>query len=270
MNTPEFITLTHADIPGVLSTTTATERRDQILAKARRGNSIGSPASAEAAAAVLRECREFTRAIEEARRDVKESPMKLCRAIDALAEQLTAGVEAEAKRISGILGTWQLEQKRIADDAARRAREEEQRVIREAEEKAAAEAEKARLAREELEAQAARATSAKQAEAIERKIDKLDAKTEAASAAHVDAVEQKIAEVRVAAVAVAAPAPAGISARAPIEFEITDIVALYESAPFLVLMEPNKPAIRAALKGLKEGQSLPGVRHWKAARAVVR
>ena len=53
-------------------------------------------------------------------------------------------------------------------------------------------------------------------------------------------------------------------------FEILDIVALYEAAPYLVKMEPNVVALKAALRQLKPDQHLPGVKHWMEAKTHVR
>jgi hypothetical protein len=62
----------------------------------------------------------------------------------------------------------------------------------------------------------------------------------------------------------------GIAVGSEIKFEVTDIVALYESAPYLVKLEPNNASIKSALKQLGKDQTLPGVRHWREAKTVVR
>lgn len=51
---------------------------------------------------------------------------------------------------------------------------------------------------------------------------------------------------------------------------ISAIVALHEAHPMFVILSPNNAAIKAGLKQLADGQSLPGVRHWKEAKTVVR
>lgn len=269
METTDLIAVSGDTYPLISATAAAHQRRDDLLATARRGTTVRDADSAERAAAVLRDCKDFTRAIEEARKAVKEAPLKLCKEIDALADSLTSQVDREAGRLALLLGTWQKEQRRLADEAARAAREREAQLVREAEEKARAEADKLRAEREALAAQAAQATTAAQAEAVMAQAEALEAKAAEASAAHVAEVEQKIVETRVAAAGKLPPAPAGIAARNEIKFEVTDIVALYEAAPFLVLLTPNTAALKAAIKGLTAGQSLPGVRHWTEARAIV-
>jgi hypothetical protein len=64
--------------------------------------------------------------------------------------------------------------------------------------------------------------------------------------------------------------PAGIATRSEVKFEVTDIVALYEANAAFVLLSPNNAALKAALKQLPEGQTLPGVRHWREAAVTVR
>lgn len=269
MKTPVLLTLSQTHFPNAYFTPTAKERRDQLIARATQGKTISNALSAEAAAAILRELKEFTRAVEESRKAVKEGPLTLCREIDTLADNLTKQIEGEALRIAQLLGTWQREQKRIADEAMRKAREAEEKLIREAEEKAREEAKKVQAERDALIAQATAANTAKKAAAIEERIQALNAQAEEASGAHVAEVERKIVETRVAVAGKMPPTPAGIATREETKFEITDIVKLYEAAPFLVTLTPNTAAIKSAIKGLTAGQSLPGVRHWKEARAIV-
>ena len=59
--------------------------------------------------------------------------LDLGKRIDALATDLTADIEAEARRIGRLIGAWNAEQERIADEARRRAEEEARRVREEAE-----------------------------------------------------------------------------------------------------------------------------------------
>jgi hypothetical protein len=264
----ELITTDGEGLPTPYATQTASERRDSVLALARRGTTISNATSAATAADVLRECKGFERDIEDARKAAKEGPLELCRKIDALAKSLTAEVEHESARISALLGAWQKEQKRIADEAARIAREKEQALIREAEDKAAAERERIAAERAALAAMAAQASNELEAAGVQAQVDALNAEAAEASARHVAATEQKVIEMRVAAAGKSIVTP-GLSARTEIKFEITDIVALYEAAPFLVILTPNTAALKAAIKGLTAGQSLPGVRHWTEARAIV-
>jgi len=61
--------------------------------------------------------------------------------------------------------------------------------------------------------------------------------------------------------------PEGTAVRETWEFEVTDIDALYKAAPYLCRIEPDGPAIRAAIK---KNQNIPGLRVWKEAKSYIR
>lgn len=269
-STTELLTISGVDDAAITATSDALALRDELLARARKGTIVTTPESAEKAGSILKEVKAFTRLIEDARKIVKEQPLKLCRDIDALASKLVSELETEATRISRLLGAWQAEQNRIAEEARRKAWEEEQRIKREAEEKARAEALRVRKEQEELELKASRARSDEKAAEWRAKAAQREEESQTASAAHVAQTEQAIVETRVAAAAIAPPKPAGLATRKEVCFEVTDIQALYDAAPFLVTMSPNNAAIKAAVKGLSSGQSLPGVRHWEENKTIVR
>lgn len=270
MSSLELIAIGGSDSYSFTATQTAVALRDQLLAKARRGKSVTSPESAENAAAFLKELTEFTRSIEDARKIVKARPLQLCNDIDALAKKLVGELTVETARISRLLGAWQAEQNRIAEDRRQKAWEDEQRIKREADEKARIEAERARLETEALEAKASRARSAEKAAEWTKKADQREEQSRTDAAAHVAKTEQAIVDTRVAAAAITPVKPEGLATRSEVCFEVTDIQALFEAAPFLVTLAPNNAAIKAAVKGLASGQTLPGVRHWRENKAIVR
>lgn len=239
--TEELLTISGLDA-AVSATATARETRDALLISARRGTAVTSADSAERAGTLLRQIKGFTRSIEDARKEVKEPVIEIGKRIDTLAKELTCELETEATRLSRLVGAWQAEQNRIAEEARRKAWEEEQRIKEEANRKI-------REAEEHSRTQAS----------FEKKADKIEA-----------AAIQAIVETRVAAAAVAQPKPAGLATREEICFEVTDLTALYEAAPYLVSLHPNTAAIKSALKGLSGAQTLPGVRHWKEQKAIVR
>lgn len=270
----------------------ALAERDRLLELARKGKCVTDAASAARAAEVLKEVKAFTRSIESTRKEVKEPVLSLAKDIDGLAKTLTADLEREASRISALVGEWQAEQNRIAEEARRKAWEEERRIRREAEAKERAEQERlaaeqrareeeARKVQAELEAKAARARSeagrAKALAAAEaaRIQAEADAKA-AAEAARLEGMKRDEAEAlaigkaHASAAVVQAAKPQGVAARRNVEFEVTDITELYEAVPVLVNLTPNTAAIKAALKQLPEGKTIPGIRHWFSTSAVVR
>jgi DNA polymerase III gamma/tau subunit len=313
MTTPAEIIITSGfDLTSISAADAARQKRDELLAFAKRGKFISDPISNARAAEILKDIKAFTRTVEVGRVAAKAPIIELGKKVDGLAGELVAELEAEAKRISGLVGAYTQEQERLAAEARPRAFEEEQRLRREAEEKqrkldeeaAAAkrrqdeEAEAARQAQQresdriakEAEEKAARARSDAGRERVAADAEKAQAalaekarQDEAArqqqaederlrreKEAHDLRVRTETAAVQTRVAVPVAAKPAGISSRSDVKFEITDIVKLYEANAAFVILSPNNAALKAALKQLPEGQSLPGVRHWREASAIVR
>jgi len=287
----ELITISGVDSAAITATSDAVEQRDQLLARARRGTIITTAESAEKAGSILKDVKAFTRLIESARKEVKERPLQLCRDIDALAQELTAALEAEASRISRLVGAWQAEQNRLAEEQRQKVIREELRIREEAEAKERAAEEQARNEREAREAEArrvqeelaakaarARTESGRARAEAEAEIARVRAEADAKEAERQEALaQQKRVDEQARAtveahqqIVTTAPKPSGLATREDVCFEVTDITALYEAAPFLVSLQPNNAAIKAAVKGLAKGQNLPGVRHWTEAKTIVR
>ena len=183
---------------------------------------------------------------------------------------------------------------RLAEqDRLRKIEEDAQRVQREADEKARQEqAERDRVAREQqaaLDAKAATARTARgrekaaadaeaarlnkeqeDAAALVKKQQEDAARAQAATAAAAVVVDDTTAAILATRTAPAAPKLAGVAVRQEIYFEVLDIVALYESTPAAVKMEPNKAVLKSLLARLPDGQTLPGVKWYRQAAASVR
>jgi hypothetical protein len=291
----------------------ALAKRDELLTKARKGTAITSAEQATRAAAFLKDLATFTRTIEDTRAAVKAPILEAGKKIDAVARTLTVDLEAEAKRIGGLLATFQAEQKRKEEEARRKAWEEQERIRldaerkeREAREKAEAdERERQRKVREEQEARdkaareeqdrirAAAERTRSEAGRAKREQELRDAqekaereKKEAADRAERERIEredreradaekrrQEAADASAKASSAVVPIAKkieGVAVGSEIKFEVTDIEALREAHPMFVLLSPNNAAIKAALKTMGEGKSLPGVRHWREAKTVIR
>lgn len=320
----------------ISATEAARKYRDELLTKARKGIAIATPEAAQKAVAFLKELTAFTRSIEDARVVVGAPVLEITRKINATAKDLTTDIDAEAKRIGGLVAQFQADEKKREEEARRRAYEEQERIRREAEEnerrireEAAAKrralnddrnaairaiapgsafldyadmtadqftaeldrvrqvkAESDRLEREasrarsdKAKAEAARkAEEAKQAEekrqreaaelAEKQRLEREARERQEADQRRIDA-EKSAARASQAVI----PAPAkltGVALGSDLKFEVTDIQALYDAAPAFVILEPNNAAIKAALKALPEGKTLPGVRHWREAKTTVR
>jgi hypothetical protein len=276
-----------------LSATQATcDRRDKLLLSAMTITRVHDPVSAQAAGDTIKELKAFSRSIENARTTVKAPVLRLEKSIDELAANLTSEILAEEKRIGGLIGPYQANQQKLAQEAKQKAWAEEQRLLRVAREQ---QEEADRIARQQeadRQAQAQAVIDAANAKAARARTDAGRAKAEAEAAAvqlraneqaaeakrKADAAEESrekaltesIAATR-SQVALATPGKiAGVSNRRNPKYEITDIRALYEAAPFMVNLTPNDAALKSAIKGLADGQTLPGVRHWFENSVAVR
>jgi len=239
MNTA-IITLTGL-APEITVSEAARTERDQLLVVAHNVEVVATAQEAESAAETLKEIKTFTRSLESARAEVKGPVLDIGRKIDALSKEITAELELEAGRISKLLGAYQAEQYRKQQEAEKRARDEEQRILAEA-------AAKAKEAAEHSRTQAS----------FDGKLENIQQK----------ATEQ-IADLK-ASVAKAAPKTfAGTATREEVCFEVLDIEALYRAEPSLVILSPNNTAIRGVVKAYPD-KPIPGVRVWKESRMIVR
>ena len=295
----------------------AVKERDRLLAKNKTVAVVIT--NADEAALVTRALKankNFCDAIEDARVEYKKPVLDLGRRIDAVADSLTKALEADASRFSKMLGSYQAEQNRLAEEARIKAHNEEVRLREEAAQKEAeareAErvAEQARKDREAAEqkkrddeaaarqkelddkasrarTEAGRAKAEKEAQEAREQKERDDREREAAAQREEDQrkeqaekdreqresdLTRKVVDVRIE-VATSAPVmqkPAGIVTRKTIQFRVDDINALYKANPLLVKLVPETALIKAALRNLPLGGTLPGVSHWEENASHVR
>ena len=220
--------------PQIELSTAAFNARTLALEASGRIKAIASVSDLDAAAAALTKLKSLTRLVEDSRKEVKAPVLEVGRRIDGIARDYLTPLEAEAKRLSVIVGSYQEAQRRKAE--------------KEREEAARAQAE------------ALAEMNAKQAEAIAQGDE------EAADAARAEAAD-KIAASQLAAINAEGPRPEGITSRTSWKFEVADIAALYAARPELCVVTPNNAAIRAVVK---TGAKIPGLRVWQEAAAIVR
>lgn len=236
--TPDIPLIVPEIVGNALIAQDAFDARDSLVIDAAKIRTVVSGSDAQLANDTLLDLKTFLDKIELARRAVKAPVDALASEIQKLAKDLTTAAQAEYDRVKKLLGTYQLEQQRLANEAAEKARKEEQRILAEAEEKA-------RIAQES-------------GRGVEKKLEKIDAK----------AFEQ-VAMVRATAAGAAALKLTGISVRTEPAFEIEDIHALYKARPDLVKLDVDKTALKSYLKKFPKAE-LPGVRHWQEAATSVR
>lgn len=231
------------DTPLVCLADDATPKRDEALTEARKIKTVEDAFDAECAADAMRQLKDLSRGVEDARKIVKEPVLKLGRQIDGLAKDFCEPLDAEYKRIGTLLGGYQRREKEKAEAAERKAREEAERIQREAENDVL------RLKRDAL----ANAKSEEDIAAINQKADEILDKAQIAAAE---------------TLAVSGPVkPKGTAVRTMLKFEVTNIEALYASHPECVRLEPNGEVIRALIK---YNRNIPGLRVWEETTASIR
>lgn len=225
----------------VTSADAARITRDELLAQASEVKLVKDRLDADDATVVLKRLKDFTRGIEAQRTSAKAPALEIGKKIDGLAKELAASVDAEASRISRVIGAYEIEEKQKAEKARLEAEAETSRIAREAEQ---------------------------QARNAMRTASSEEAGTRAADTI-VEKAQEKIIAVKQQAVASAPVRNLGTSVREDVCFEVTDIKALYADSPHLVTLEPNGTAIRAIIKA-NPNLKLPGLRHWREAKLNVR
>ena len=247
--TPDSLILITPDVS--ISSVTATEaaraRRDELLVLAAQLTTITDEIDADAATVTMKELKAFKDLIEAKREAAKAPALTMSRAIDALARELSGQVVLAYERLSRVLGEFEAEQRRKREDAKRKADAEAARI--------------AEAARREADAVRAQAAKLAPTAAVTAQVE-----------AKVEAIEQKavvaVVETRQAAHNVA-PRAAGTALRETPNYEVTDMAALYASNPTLCTITDNRRAILAILKDNPNIQ-IPGINHWRDAKAGVR
>lgn len=210
--------------------------REVALASAAHVVEIHGVAELDEAALALTTLKGIIRTVEDSRKEVKAPVLEVGKRIDSVAKEYLEPLEAEAKRLSILVGSYQEAQRLKAE----RLRQEESR--------------KQQAALEEMQR--------KQREAMEA------GDAESADAARAEAAD-KIAESQIAVMKAEGPKLSNVSTRGAWKFELVDIDALLGARPDLCVIEPNGAAIRAILKAT-DGKAIPGLRIWREATAVVR
>lgn len=186
---------------------------------------------------------------------------------DAREKKAQADKEAAAALAAAALAAKAKADKEAAEATNKKGREAAAAAQKQAED-AAAQAKTAKEAAEVAEKAAKDKSEADQmladAEAHDRQ-QRLDAEARDREATFV----ASSVEIQQSAARIAPAKQAGISTRSDLKFEITDIIALYEAQAAFVILSPNNAAIKAALNG-NPNLILPGVKHWREAKSVVR
>lgn len=264
-------------VPQVVTEAGAVARRDALLTESAAVVRVADALDYESAGNIVADLKALEREVEKARKEIKAPVIELGRKIDAAAEEFTASVRREIARVGPMLLSFDLEQARIRAEKERKAREEAERAERARREAEAAEARRVaeakaaeERAKREAEEAARRAQESQDAAAKAEALAKAREAAEAAQRAQEAQQKANLAALQSQPVApvvvVEPPGPKvkGLRLRQVQCHQIEDILALYQSRPDLVRLEPIVGAINAALES---GETLPGVRAWKESRA---
>lgn len=243
---------------------TAVARKRTLLEASAGIVAIVTPDEMHNAAVALRPINDEIAQVEADRKTVKAPVLELAKLIDETAKRHCAELLAEKHRVSALINSFQREQERQRQEAARQAEAERLRLQREAEERQRAAEAAQRKIREESEAKARAAESESEAKRIaaQAKIDEARARIAAERERQVIAAKQSVIPLPVAP-----PKVAGVSTRKVPKFEVQDLAAAYAAHPELFTVEPKTAEINARVRaGMSEW---PGVRIWWDTQTIV-
>lgn len=202
-------------------------------------------------------------AVEKSRKAVKEPVLALGKQIDAIAAHFVSDIESEEKRIGNLMQAYASEQARIRAEQeaeARRAAVEAERQRQEADRKAREAEEQLRRA-EMLKTKAAQDKASAAAEEARRQSYEAAVK---AQAEQTKALQQTLASVQ-------SVQPDGV--KEELDYDVTDIAALYAATPHLVELSPKRRDILATLKHLQAANlpiAIPGIAVKKVMKITAR
>lgn len=212
--------------------------RDDAVGNASLVGRVENRLQAAGAADALKALKAITKAVEASRTAIKAPVLDLGKRIDATAKQFVAEVEVEITRLTGLLTSYEVEQRRIAAEEERKRQEEERR--RQAEEAA-------RMA--EIRRQQEAAARAELLANTER--ERAAAETQRIAAESAAAIEQAAAAARQAnlSAVVEVPKVAGTVVREDWTFEVTDLRAFAQAHPDLVEITVRRADVLKMIRG---------------------
>lgn len=216
------------------------EKKTEALELASAVTAVSNEPQAELAAQAMRDLQEIIRLAEKSRVAIKEKPMALCRLIDKMAGDFSAGLEQEMARIKGLVQAYKMKQLEAQRKAEAEQRDKQRQI--------------------ELERQRA-------LEEVRK------AEREADAAARKEAVQKANLLVQQKKEVAAAPLPvvtkqAGTAAKAVWKFEVVDIEQVFKARPDFVVLSPNNAVIRDAIRA--GHRDCPGLMIWEEMSVSVR
>ena len=221
----------------------------------------------------VRDIKRLLKEVEEGRQAAKAPALDIGRKIDAAAKEFVATLEAEVNRLTGLLTTYETQQRRIAAEAEAkrqaeiRKQEAEARAAQAEIERKAREAEQARQAAERAAREATNAEARAKAQEEARKAQEEKRMADAEKEKALENAKLQLAE-KLRAPTPAVTRAAGAAVSAPWTFEVTDIKALLAANPDLVELSVKRSDVLALIRsGTRE---IPGLRIYQDTKVVVR
>ena len=244
--------------------------RDKLIARSKLVETITNQAQYEACREAVRSLKKWRAGVESDRVAVKAEPLRVTREIDALAGAVTKPAQTEETRAHALAEAWAIEQDRIREEAARKAKAEADRIAKEAADKLAAEQKAIRdeQARKQKEIDDAALAAAKQAttaeDARKARMAALRASMEAEEQAEAAEARAKVAAANRATESAAmtvAPAGGPSPLKMVWKWEVTELLEFAHQNPELVNIVPKVREIDALIRaGVRK---ITGLQIWE-------
>ena len=253
---------------------TAVEERSRMIDRLEAIEVVCDHRSNEKAVEIAREAAAMIKGVEKTRTFLNGPLLALQRELNSTAAQFCAPIEAAVRRVNEMLSEFAAQQRRIAEEAEAKKREELRRAEVERQKLLDVEAERQRAERRRIEQQ--RAEELKEAktkadkEAVEARARR---EAEAAQARNRQEMLRVEADASARRIEVLSSVPAVVRAEGQVTravwiFDVVDIKALMTARPDLVTIEASKSAINAAIRlGMRE---CPGLVIRQEVKAGVR
>jgi hypothetical protein len=232
----------------------AKQIKAELLQSAATITRVSGPDEKETASQALKSLANVRIAVGKCREAIKKPVLDIGRTIDARAKEFLAEIEAEENRLNKLIG-----------DYAELVEAERRKVMRELEEKRQAE-EKARRDAEEARIKAEREAEAARIAAEKAEWEATTPEEEAKAAAALKEAEEKnrlaaeVAEKVSDIVQVVAIVPAKVEGvKFEYDFEVEDVDALYRFNPSLVKMEAKRSEVLDAIKRQSADGNTPAI-----------
>lgn len=274
-------------------------RRDELLAMSAKGGKIVDDRGLGVVSEILREMVTFERDLESRVKAVKAPYQGILNQISQLHYEAALGINSERDRLGALSASYRSEKEQKEKEEARERQQELLRLKKEQDEKERAD-KQAELDRQKevdrlseelkdnheksvdissgklsLEDMKGASKDDEEDRTLEGNPDqdmtgKLPPEPDPEEEKRLARMKELQAEELAEKAKAARSTPKGQHIRKKIEIDVHDVEALYKANPACVELKPRIAVIKALVKTLKDGESIPGVTHTETATTVVR